>query len=250
MEGEDEMTASLTEDRLLLLHYLPSAQRAVTSNTQAPAHTNDTGPYVHKPNGQQGAWGHQRRELAWLTCNSGCQVAAKWKTARFTPCVLPVHGGCRVTALQSSRGQYLFNICYPFLLRGWFFFGFRRGLLGFRTRWFTFGFRLTFRGLGAAVRLAALLAALLALRLACRVRARGFFGCRVTNGRERRDYILTELSTSKTEPQPSFKAWDSLNASVRHVASDICSALLHWNRLTSGDSTFTSAECREDSTSS
>lgn len=38
MEGEVEMTGSLTDDRLLLLLcYLPSAQRAVTSSAQAPA---------------------------------------------------------------------------------------------------------------------------------------------------------------------------------------------------------------------
>lgn len=136
MEGEVEMTVSLTDDRLLLLLcYLPSAQRAVTSSAQAPAHTNDVGPHVHKPNGQRGAWGHQRRELVWLMCNSG------WPSGREVKGSL-VHGLCSArsgwvqgnTALQSSRGQYLFNICYPFLLRGWFFFGFRRGLLGFRTR--------------------------------------------------------------------------------------------------------------------
>lgn len=47
MEGEVEMTGSLTDDRLLLLLcYLPSAQRAVTSSAQAPAHTNDVGPHV------------------------------------------------------------------------------------------------------------------------------------------------------------------------------------------------------------
>lgn len=118
------MTGLCIDDRRLPLirtsqpHcYLCGAQRAVPSNTQAPAHKDDTSrAQARRPNSQRVTWGHQRSEAVWSTC----KVVGKLKTASLRSCFLPFRGGCKGNmAMQSSRGNtFLTSAILSFLEAG------------------------------------------------------------------------------------------------------------------------------------
>lgn len=124
MEGEDEMTGSCIDDR-----HLPSfppvspiiiclvPRGLFPSNTQAPAHKDDTSrAQAHRPNSQRVTWGHQGSKAV----RSMCKVAGKLKRASLRSRCLLFHVGHKGnTAMQSSGGNtFLTSAILSFLEAG------------------------------------------------------------------------------------------------------------------------------------